>query len=107
MALMVALAGGSIGVTLALQDRALWQDLEGAAVARLEGAASGSRRLLADHLRDQAVRYAAVARTRSSARISRLGHAATLRYYAGALLRREGGRRRVRAPERLARGRGR
>jgi hypothetical protein len=61
MVLMVALAGGSIGVTLALQDRALWQDLEGEAVAGLEGAASGSRETAGT--REQAVRYAAVART--------------------------------------------
>jgi len=90
MALMVALAGGSIGVTLALQDRALWQDLEGAAVARLEGAASGSLRLLADHLREQAVHYAAVARTPEFRANLETGQAATLRYYAGAMLRREG-----------------
>ncbi|MFI5314772.1 MAG: putative bifunctional diguanylate cyclase/phosphodiesterase [Myxococcota bacterium] len=90
MALMVALAGGSIGVTLALQDRALWQDLEGAAVARLDGAASGSLRLLADHLREQAVHYAAVARTPEFRANLETGQAATLRYCAGALLRREG-----------------
>ena len=90
MVLMVALSGASIGVTLALQDRALWQDLESAAAARLERAAFGSRVLLSDYLRDQAVHYTAVARTPEFRANLETGQLATLRYEASALQRGEG-----------------
>ena len=89
MPLMAALAGVSIGLALALQDRALGRDLEAAAAARLEEAASGSQRLLADHLRAHAVHYAAVARTPEFRANLETGHGATLHYHASALLERE------------------
>jgi diguanylate cyclase (GGDEF)-like protein len=90
MLLMAALAGVSIGLALALQDRALWQDLESAAASRLEEAAAGSERLLADHLRAQAARKAAVARTPEFRANLETGHRATLLHHARSLGQREG-----------------
>jgi diguanylate cyclase (GGDEF)-like protein len=90
MLLMASLAAVSIGLALALQDRALGRDLESAAAARLEEATSGSRQLLADYLSDQALHYAAVARTPEFRANLETGHGATLLYHAGALREREG-----------------
>ncbi len=90
MLLMAALAGGSIGLALALQDRALGRDLEAAAAARLEGASSGAQRLLADYLGAYAVHYAAVSWTPEFRANLETGTGATLQYYARSLRAREG-----------------
>ena len=90
MGLMTALAGVSIGLALALQDQALGRDLEAAAAARLEEATFGSRQLLADYLSDQALHYAAVARTPEFRANLEAGHDTTLLYHARALREREG-----------------
>src|SRR5208337_801748 len=90
MLLMAALAGGSIGLALALQDRALGRDLEAAAAARLEGASSGAQRLLADYLGAYAVHYRAVSRTPEFRANLETGSGATLQYYARSLRAREG-----------------
>jgi diguanylate cyclase (GGDEF)-like protein len=90
MLLMGALAVASTGLALALQDRALLRDLENAAAARLERAARGSQRLLADHLRDRTRYYAALARTPEFRANLETGHPATLRYHATALQAGEG-----------------
>jgi diguanylate cyclase (GGDEF)-like protein len=88
--LMAALAAVSIGLALSLQDRALRRDLEAAATARLEEAAAGSERLLADSLRGHALHYAAVGRTPELRANLEAGHAATLRYFAETLRESEG-----------------
>jgi diguanylate cyclase (GGDEF)-like protein len=90
MLLMASLAAVSIGLALALQDRALGRDLESAAAARLEEASAGSRQLLADYLSDQALHYAAVARTPEFRANLETGQGATLLYHAKALREREG-----------------
>ncbi len=90
MLLMAALAGVSIGLALALQDRALWQDLESAAAFRLEEAAAGSEQLLTDHLHTHAARMAAVARTPEFRANLETGHRETLRHHARSLREREG-----------------
>jgi diguanylate cyclase (GGDEF)-like protein len=90
MLLMASLAGVSIGLALALQDHALWRDLEASAAARLSRAADGSERLLADSLRGHVLHYAAVARTPEFRANLEAGHATTLKYLAKKLREREG-----------------
>jgi diguanylate cyclase (GGDEF)-like protein len=88
--LLGGLAGVSTILALALQDRALDQDLRAAAVTRLANSASVADRLAADHLRSLASRYAAISRTPELRANLNSGHAPTLSFYAAQLLRDQG-----------------
>ena len=57
-ALLVTLAAMSTAIALLLQDRALDGDLRQAARARLGRGAVAADRLMAEHLRSMAIRYA-------------------------------------------------
>ncbi|MGH7540701.1 MAG: HAMP domain-containing protein, partial [Gemmatimonadota bacterium] len=84
--LLSALATLSTGLALVLQARALDQDLRSAAQARLERSAATTDRLISDHLRDIADRYAAISRTPELRANLEAGHEPTLRYFAAQLL---------------------
>ena len=88
--LLGGVAAASTGIALLTQDRALDQDLRTAAVARLERSASVADRLVADHLRAIATRYAAISRTPELRANLESRHAETLSYYAARLLRDQG-----------------
>jgi two-component system, sensor histidine kinase and response regulator len=75
---------------LAVQERALTRDLEGAAAARLERARHAAERLLDGHLEGLGERYRAISGTPQFRAALELGDEATLRFYAGELARREG-----------------
>jgi hypothetical protein len=77
-------------VVMAVQGRALERDLEGAAVARLERARHAAARLLDAHVAGLAQRIRAVSGTPQFRATLELGDAATLRFYAAELARREG-----------------
>ena len=76
--------------TLALQDRSLDRDLEGAARLRLERSARAAGRLLQDHLRSLAQRYEAVSRTPELRANLEAGHSETLRFFAQQLRQNHG-----------------
>lgn len=91
--LLLTLAGVAALPTLvlmAVQERALARDLEGAATARLERSRHAAERLLDAHLAGLAERYRAVSGTPQFRATLELGDAATLRFYAAELARREG-----------------
>ncbi|MFV1986266.1 MAG: putative bifunctional diguanylate cyclase/phosphodiesterase [Gemmatimonadota bacterium] len=88
--LLGGLAALSTILALALQDRALDRDLREAAVARLANSASVADRLVADHVRALATRYAAISRTPELRANLSSGHAETLNFYASRLLRDQG-----------------
>lgn len=77
-------------VVMAVQGRALARDLEGAAAARLERARHAAARLLDAHVAGLAERTRAVSGTPQFRATLELGDAATLRFYAAELARREG-----------------
>ena len=88
--ILVGVAALPTAVVMAVQERALVRDLEGAAAARLERAARAADRLLEGHLEGLADRYRAVSGTPQFRATLELGDAATLRFYAAELARREG-----------------
>jgi len=88
--LLGGLAAVSTGLALVLQDRALDQDLRGAARARLANSASVADRLIADHLQSTVTRYAAISRTPELRANLDTHHAPTLNFYASRLLRDQG-----------------
>jgi len=87
---LVGVATLPTALILAVQERALTRDLEAAAGARLEGARHAAGRLLDGYLAGLAERYRAVSGTPQFRATLDLGDAATLRFYAGELARREG-----------------
>ena len=89
-ALLGGLAAIATALALVLQDRALDHDLREAAVARLENSASVADRLIADHVRGVATRYAAISRTPELRANLDSNHAATLSFFASRLLADQG-----------------
>lgn len=87
---LVSIAAIPTGVVMAVQERALSRDLEGAAAARLDRARHAAQRLLDSHLDGLAERYRAVSGTPQFRATLELGDAATLRFYADELALREG-----------------
>jgi two-component system sensor histidine kinase/response regulator len=87
---LVAVAALPTALILAVQERALTRDLEGAAAARLERARHAAERLLDGHLEGLGERYRAISGTPQFRAALELGDQATLRFYAGELARREG-----------------
>ena len=85
---LVGIAAIPTVVVMAVQERALSRDLESAAAERLERASHAAGRLLDAHLSGLAERYRASRAPRRST--LELGDAATLRFYAEELARREG-----------------
>jgi signal transduction histidine kinase/CheY-like chemotaxis protein/HPt (histidine-containing phosphotransfer) domain-containing protein len=90
MLTLVGVAALPTVLILAFQERALTRDLEGAAAARLERARHAAERLLDGHLAGMAERYRAISGTPQFRAALEIGDAATLRFYAGELARREG-----------------
>ncbi len=89
-ALLVTLAAMSTAIALLLQDRALDGDLRQAARARLGRGAVAADRLMAEHLRTLAIRYAAITRTPEFRANLQTRHAETLSFYASRLLEGQG-----------------
>jgi diguanylate cyclase (GGDEF)-like protein len=77
-------------IVMLVQERALVRDLEGAAAGRLERARHAAGRLLDAHLAGTADRYRAISGTPQFRATLELGDAATLRFYADEVARREG-----------------
>ncbi|HEX2485829.1 MAG TPA: response regulator [Myxococcota bacterium] len=87
---LVGIAAIPTGVVMAVQERALSRDLESAAAERLERARHAAERLLDGHLAGLAERYRAISGTPQFRATLELDDAATLRFYADELARREG-----------------
>jgi methyl-accepting chemotaxis protein len=83
-------AAASTGLTLAIQERTLSNDLRRAAVARLETSATAAEGLVAAHLRAIAERYRSIAATSQFRATLEVNDVPTLTHYAGALAVREG-----------------
>jgi signal transduction histidine kinase/CheY-like chemotaxis protein/HPt (histidine-containing phosphotransfer) domain-containing protein len=87
---LVGIAAIPTGVVMAVQERALSRDLESAAAERLERARHAAERLVDGTLAGLAERYRAVSGTPQFRATLELDDAATLRFYADELARREG-----------------
>jgi two-component system, sensor histidine kinase and response regulator len=87
---LVGVAALPTALILTAQERALARDLEAAAAGRLERARHAAERLLDGHLAGLTDRYRAISGTPQFRATLDLGDAATLRFYAGELARREG-----------------
>jgi methyl-accepting chemotaxis protein len=83
---LCGVAGAAMGLALLLQERSLSHDLERAAEARLETAASAAGTLLDRHLAAMEARYRAISGTPQFRATLELGDAPTLAHYAGSLV---------------------